>query len=50
MFLDPEEIPAVGQEEELGNIHVKLFRENTVTSSFQTLDKKLRKETSPYRA
>ena len=28
---------------ENGNIHVKLFRENTVTSSFQTLDKKLRK-------
>ena len=43
MSLDPLELIAVGQKEEYGDIHIKLFRENTITSSFLTLDKNTRK-------
>ena len=42
MSLDPLELPAVGQEKEYGDIFIKLFRENTATSSFLTLDKNTR--------
>ena len=43
LSLDPLELPAVGQKEEYGDIYIKVFRENTVTSSFLTLDKNTRK-------
>ena len=46
MSLDPLELPAVGQKEEEGDIYIKVFRENTVTSSFLTLDKNTRKGTT----
>ena len=44
MFLDALELPAVGQDEEGGDIHLEVYREYTVTSSFLTLDKNTRKE------
>ena len=42
--LDSLELPAVGQKDENGDIHIQIYRENTVTSSFLTLGQNTRGE------